>query len=139
MAPAASVAERCWLRGVSAPAASVAERSWLRGVSLGMQAALGLREAGPATGAGILSRLDGAGAVRASEARVPLIVQRVVGNVMPLDIGPHILGRPTRQGIELDQFKLRVPFDNFRSRATGRLFATNAGNHGLIPLQRLCQ
>src|SRR5512132_1939474 len=100
-----------------APAASAAERSWLRGVSFGMQAAFGLREAGPATGAGIFSRLDGTGAVRASESRVPLIVQRIVRNVMQLDIGPDVLGRPTCQRIELDQFELRVPFDDFRSRA----------------------
>src|SRR5437773_8214569 len=118
-----------------APAASVAERSWLRGVSLGMQAALGLREAGPATRAGIFTRLDGAGAVCASDGRVSLIVQRVVGNVMPLDIGPDILRRPTRQGIEFDQFKLRVPVDDLRSRATRGLFATNAGDPGLIRLQ----
>src|SRR5437867_12886778 len=91
-----------------APAASVAERSWLRGISLGMQAALGLREAGPATRAGIFTRLDGAGAICASDGRVSLIVQRVVGNVRPLDIGPDMLRRATPQGIEFDHFKLRV-------------------------------
>src|SRR5207247_6234116 len=104
-------------------------------VARGMQGALGLREAGPATRAGIFTRLDGAGAVCASDGRVSLIVQRVVGNVMPLDMGPDILRRPACQGIELDQFELRVPVDDLRSRATGRLFATNAGDPGLIRLQ----
>src|SRR5207237_10347153 len=97
-----------------APAASVAERSWLRGVSLGMQAALGLCEAGPATGAGIFTRLNGAGAVCASEGRVSLIVQRAVGNVMQLDVGPDILRRPTCEGIELHQFERRIACDDCR-------------------------
>ena len=47
-----------------------------------VQAALGLVLAGPAAGAGVLAGHHLAGAVRAADRRVVLVVQRVVGDVV---------------------------------------------------------
>ena len=54
-----------------------------------MQSAFGFLEACPASGAGSLPRLDGAGAMCASDAREILVVQRVVEHVMSVRRSPR--------------------------------------------------
>ena len=56
-----------------------------------MQAALGLGESWPTAGAWIFSRANGARAMRAADAGIVLIVQRVVGDIVVVDIAPHLL------------------------------------------------
>src|SRR5687767_9418932 len=106
-----------------------------------MKPAFSLAELLPASGPGIISGLDGGGAVRASNARILPLVQGVVGHVVHPDIRPDVLCAPSRQWVDLHELKLRVPFHDPRVRARGRLIAANAGDpRGIVaenPVERL--
>src|SRR3989475_6422066 len=103
--------------------------------SFDVQPALGLGEAGPAPGPRILAGLHRAGAVGAADARIVLVMERVVGDLVQLDVGPDVLPLPFGERVELDQFELRVPFDQLGARARGRLLAADAGDPGFVAFQ----
>src|SRR6476620_8913232 len=74
-----------------------------------VQAALDLACAAPAAGALVLAEHHGPRAGPAADARVALIVQRVVRNVFVGDQLPDILLRPVRQRADLHEAELLVP------------------------------
>src|SRR5439155_10483223 len=96
-------------------------------------------EPGPAPGPGILAGLHRTGAVGAADTRIVLVVERIVGDLVQLDVGPDVLGRPPGERVELDQSELQVPFDQLGVRARGRLLASDAGDPGPIAVQRARQ
>src|SRR5881397_4339897 len=100
-----------------------------------VQPALGLGEPGPAPGPGILAGLHRAGAVGAAYARIVLVVERVVGDLVQLDVRPDVLGLPPGERVELDQPELGVPFDQLGVRARRGLLASDAGDPGLVTFQ----
>lgn len=75
-----------------------------------VQAAFGLAETGPASCAQIFTGLNRARAMGASNAGIIAVVQRVIGYIVLADVTPHHLGSPVGDGIDLDQLKLRIPF-----------------------------
>src|SRR5262249_13116902 len=77
------------------------DKRYRRGCNAGqMQSAFRFAETRPATGTGVFSRLDGTGAMRASDAREILIVQRIVEHVMSMDVIPDHLRGPVGQRID---------------------------------------
>src|SRR5437667_191458 len=62
-------------------------------------------------------------------------VERVVGDLVQLDVGPDVLPFPFGERVELDQLELRVPFDQLGVRARGRLLAADAGDPGFVAFQ----
>jgi len=76
-----------------------------------MQAALGLGRPCPASGARVFARLDGAGAMRASNAGKVLVVERIVENVMFVHVVPDHAAVPVGNGIDLHQLEFLVPLD----------------------------
>ena len=71
----------------------------------------------PSPGPWIVARLNGRGAVRASDAGVVLVMENVVGHVMRFDVGPDLIVGPGRKGIELDETERGVPFNHARGCA----------------------
>src|SRR4030095_1902769 len=69
-----------------------------------MQAAFlgGLVFPPPAARAEVLAQADGAGAGRAADAGIELVVQRVVVDLVDADVVPDVAPRPVGQGVELD-------------------------------------
>src|SRR5947209_2348722 len=57
----------------------------------------------PAAGACVFPRLGGPGTRGAANAGVALVVQRVIRNVVGVDVVPHLLIHPVGEGIDLEQ------------------------------------
>ena len=55
-------------------------------------------------------------------------MQFVVGNFIDTNVGPDILPRPLREGIDFDQLKFLVPFDQLRIGSCGRLIPPDPGD-----------
>ena len=62
-----------------------------------VQSALGLAEIFPPTGARIVSRKDRRGAMRAADAGVIAVVQRVIGHLVELEVHPDLFTAPSGQ------------------------------------------
>src|SRR5581483_10499340 len=100
-----------------------------------MQAALGLGEIPPSPGARIFPRLDRRRAMRTADAGIVLIMEPVVRHFVYLDISPHVLGRPFRQRVDLDELEFTVPFDQPGVRSGRRLVTSDPRNPGVEPFQ----
>src|SRR5262249_51165445 len=99
-----------------------------------VQAAFLLRRARPAPGALVGPGFDRDGTWPATDARVAVVVQRVVGDVVLEDEVPHVLLRPAHQGVDLDQGELGVPPDDAGLRPVLGLVAANGADPGVVPL-----
>ena len=75
--------------------------------------------------------VDRPGAGPATDARISLIVQRIVGHVFGQDAVPHVPLRPGGQGADLHQAEFLVPADDRRVGAGGALVAAHAGRPGV--------
>src|SRR5438874_2644859 len=93
-----------------------------------VDAALDLVEALPAAAARILAGGDGLRAVRAADARVVLVVELVVGDVVVEDVLPHLRLSPRGERVHLHQPELLVPLDDVGISACGRLVAADAAD-----------
>ena len=102
-----------------------------------MDSALGLRAAAPTSRARIFSNPHRRGAGNAADGLIPLIVKRIVGNVVLHDVTPQVLRRPAGQWVDLDQTKLRISLDDADVRARGRLLAPDACDPGAQARQHL--
>src|SRR3569833_2021447 len=71
----------------------------------------------PAAGAEVLAKRDGAGAGRAADAGIELVVQRVVVDAVHADVVPHVAPRPVRERIALDALFAFVDERDVRARA----------------------
>src|SRR5215467_12687890 len=80
-----------------------------------------------------------AGAGDAADARVTVVVERVVGQFMGNDVIPHLPTRPGGQRIDLDQIVSRVPFDDADVGPRWRLIASERRDPGVITFERLLE
>src|SRR5918994_4263295 len=96
--------------------------------TLAVQSALGLLEPGPAARPGVLADGRLPGAVGAADRRVALVVQRVVGDVVLVDVGPDLLLRPIGEWVQLPEPEAPVPAELRRPSARLGVRAANAGD-----------
>src|SRR5262249_45512580 len=73
----------------------------------------------------------------ASDARVTVIVERVVGQFVSHDVIPHLTACPGGQRIDLHQSVSRVPFDDADVGARRRLIASERRDPGVVTFERL--
>src|SRR5437588_8107202 len=104
-----------------------------------VDAAFELVGAGPAAGALLLVRRGRPGAGDAADRAVAGLVQRVVGNLVDLDVGPDALLVPVRERVELPDPVAVRPLELRSRRAARRLVAADAGDPAVIRPQRLQQ
>src|SRR4051812_45668957 len=108
---------------------------------IAMDAALELVRAGPAARSLVLALDDGTGARDAADGRIARVVQRVVGNLVDLDVRLDAFGVPVDYGLNLPDAVALRPFDPLRVGACQRLLAADAGDPRVVgsqrPLERL--
>ena len=97
-----------------------------------MNSTFGFGIAGPAARTRVLPRFDGFRAGPAADAWITVIMQRVIGQVVRLDMLPYLVTRPLSQRIELDHLVGIIPFDKFCICPECRLVATDAGDPGVV-------
>src|SRR5215207_2983862 len=104
-----------------------------------VNAALELVRARPAAGALLLLRRDRPGAGDASDRAEADVVEVVVRNLVDPDVGPDALLVPVRERVQLPDLVALRPLHLRRGRAARRLVAPDAGDPGVVGLQRLQQ
>src|SRR5919108_3962125 len=91
-----------------------------------VDAALELAAPGPPAGALVLAHADRPRARDATDRRVTGIVQRVVRNLVHVDVRLDALGVPVDERLHLPDAVALRPLDLLRARARRRLLAANA-------------
>src|SRR5436305_5848861 len=81
--------------------------------------ALGLFEPRPAAIAGRTAHTDRLGAVGATDRGVALIVERVIREVVLMDVVPDVAFGPVRERVELPELKALVPAELRSAGTTG--------------------
>src|SRR5450755_1526683 len=76
-----------------------------------MQTALRLLKTRPPASPGIFARFYGPRAMGAANAGVVAVVQRIIRNVVLVNVTPNHWGRPISQRIDFYQLKLDVPLN----------------------------
>src|SRR5919206_157175 len=106
-----------------------------------VNAAFELVGAGPPACALALTRLHGPRARDAPDRRVPGVVQRVVRDLVDLDVGLDALRVPVDERLDLPDAVPLAPLDPARAGPGRRLLAADAGDPGVVagerPLERL--
>src|SRR6478672_1842809 len=103
---------------------------------IAVDAAFELVRAGPAARAFVLADEDGARAGNAADGRIARVVQRVVRNLVHVDVRLDALGVPVHDGLDLpDAVPLR-PLDALCVGPRQRLLAANAGDPGVVGRER---
>src|SRR5919204_4547080 len=93
---------------------------------------LELPRAGPASGALVLTGSDGPRAGNAADRRVAAVVQRVVGDLVDVDVGLDALRVPVDERLDLPDAVPLAPLDAARAAPGGRLLAADAGDPGVV-------
>ena len=106
---------------------------------LKVNAALGLVVVRPPAGPFMVAVTDGPGAVHAPDARIALIVQRIVRKPVDAQVGPHVVGCPVREWAQLDDIVDRIPPHDRRLFPCLGLVPADAGDPGLPALQEVLQ
>src|SRR3954447_26765234 len=101
-----------------------------------VDAALELVRAGPASRALVLAAEDGTGARNAADRGVALIVQRVVRDLVDVDVGLHALRVPVDERLNLPDVVALRPLDLLRMRARRGLLATDARHPRVVGRER---
>src|SRR6478672_9431417 len=96
-----------------------------------MQAAFGLGQAAPAPRAVVFTDADGTSAGPAADARVTLVVKRVIGHVVFGDKRPDFLLRPIGQRADFHQAEFLVPADDWGVCPIGALVAADGAGPGV--------
>src|SRR5213080_4411872 len=104
-----------------------------------MDAALELVGAGPAACALLLVGCGRAGAGDAADRPVAGLVQRVVRDLVDLDVGPDALLVPVGERVELPDVVAVRPLQLRGPDAARRLVAADPGDPGVVRLERLEQ
>src|SRR3954465_12324117 len=104
-----------------------------------MDAAFQLVPAGPAAGARLFLGARRPRARDAPDRAEADVVERVVGNLVDRDVGPDALLVPVGQGMQLPGLVPLRPLHLRGGRATRRLVAADAGDPGVVGLERLEQ
>ncbi len=87
-----------------------------------VQAALGFGRAAPASGAFVgFAQTDSSRAGPAADARIALVVERVVGNILGEDPFPDVAFGGVRQRTDLHEVEFFVPTNNRCLRTVGAL------------------
>src|SRR5216684_4890197 len=103
---------------------------------IAMDAALELVRARPASRAFVLAREDGSSARDAADRRIARVVQRVVRNLVDVDVGLDALRVPVDDWLDLPDGVALRPFDALRICARERLLAADAGDPGVVRRER---
>src|SRR5580693_2706999 len=85
------------------------DRDQAAGLLGSVQSALGLVESRPAAGSRIFPRLHAPRAMRAANAGIAAVMQRIVGKIVVMNVLPDFSGGPIGERIDLDQMKLSIP------------------------------
>ncbi len=101
-----------------------------------MDAALDLVGTRPAAGALVLAAPHGPRARDAADRRKARVVQRVVRNLVHVDVRLDALRVPVHDGLDLPDAVALRPLDALCICASQRLFATDAGDPGVIRCER---
>src|SRR5262245_37842788 len=104
-----------------------------------VQPALLLVRPGPPAGPLVPVIFDRGRTRPAADARVPLVVQRVVRDVVLQDELPHVLLGPPQERVHLHEIELRVPLNNGGRLAVVSLVAADGTDPGVVPLHRVPQ
>ena len=83
------------------------------------------------------SGVDRPGARDAADRRIARVVQRVVRDLVDVDVRPDALRVPVRERVDLPDAVALRPLDLRRRRAARRLVAADAGDPGVVRLERL--
>src|SRR5207244_2877852 len=86
----------------------------------------------PAAGALVLAGLHRARARIATDRRIAAIVQRVVGNIVLVQVVPHVFRAPVGERAELPQAVDGIERRFFQAGARVRLLAPEAGDPGAL-------
>src|SRR3954469_7370326 len=95
--------------------------------------------AGPAAGTLLLVGRGRPGTGDAADRAVTGLVQRVVRNLVDLDVGPDALLVPVGERVELPDAVAFGPLQLRRGRTAGRLLAADAGDPGFVRTKCLQQ
>src|SRR5439155_2561749 len=98
-----------------------------------------LVRAGPAAGALLLVGRGRPGTGNAADRAIARLVQRVVRNLVDLDVGPDVLLVPVGERMELPDAVAVRPLELRRRRAARCLVAADARDPGVVRAQRLEQ
>src|SRR5439155_16924652 len=101
-----------------------------------VDAALELVAPGPAPRALVLARLDGTRARDAADRRVARVVQRVVRNLVDVDVRLDALRVPVDERLHLPDAVALRPLDLLRVRARRRLLPADAGDPRVEAVER---
>jgi hypothetical protein len=82
----------------------------------------------PSSGPEVLAGTDGTGAGGAADADESLIVQRVIGNIVPVDVIPDPGGIPVQERVVFDDPVDLVPFENGMILSFRGMFRAKSGN-----------
>src|SRR5919199_3634210 len=93
-----------------------------------VDAALELLRAGPAARALVLAGADRPCAGNAADRRVAAVVQRVVRDLVDVDVGLHALRVPVDERLDLPDAVALRPLDALRVGTRERLLAADAGH-----------
>src|SRR5262249_53351671 len=96
-----------------------------------VDAALDLVRAGPASRALVLADHDRPRARHAADRRIALVVQRVVGNLVHVDVRLYALRVPVDDGLHLPDPVARRPLDLLRGCTRERLLAADTAHPGV--------
>ncbi len=102
-----------------------------------MNATFRLGIARPAAGTWVFTGFHGLCTGPATNAGVTVIMQRIIGEVMGVDMFPHLVACPRGKRIELDHLVGIVPFHKPGIRTEGRLIAADTGDPGVVIGQEL--
>src|SRR6188508_1970242 len=104
-------------------------------VNQSVKPALQLVRAGPAACPFLLVGRDGPGAGDAADRTISGLVQRVVGNLVHLDVGPDLLLVPVGERVELPDTVALRPLELRGLGAARRLIAPDARDPGVVGLE----
>src|SRR5512133_3469063 len=101
-----------------------------------MDAAFELVRPGPPSGTFVLAYEDGARAGNAADRRIARVVQRVVRNLVHVDVRLDALRVPVHDGLDLPDAVALRPLDALCICTRQRLLAADAGNPGVVRRER---
>src|SRR5256885_8261721 len=101
-----------------------------------MDAALELVRPGPPSCTFVLAHEDGTRAGDAADRRIARVVQRVVGNLVHMDVRLDALRAPIHERLDLPDAVALRPLDPLCIRAGQRLLAADAGDPGVVRRER---
>src|SRR5256885_14725184 len=101
-----------------------------------MDAALELVRPGPPSCTLVLADEDGTRAGDAADRRIARVVQRVVGNLVHVDVRLDALRVPIHDGLDLPDAVALRPLDALCICASQRLLAADAGDPGVVRRER---